>query len=63
MEKDLLEMLMKLSNEYLKEVYQMANEHYFISYVNDDNKEGAKYYKELIDTTGNELKKRNYWSY
>ena len=62
MEKDLSEMLMKLSNEYLKEVYQMANEHYFISYVNDD-KEGAKWYKELINSTGEELRKRNYFSY
>ena len=62
MEKDLLEMLMKLSNEYLKEVYQMANEHYFISYVNND-KESAKWYKELIDNVGLELRKRNYWSY
>ena len=62
MEKDLSKMLMKLSNEYLKEVYQMANEHYFISYVNDD-KEGANYYKELFSAIGEELRKRNYWSY
>ena len=62
MNKDALEILLKANNKYLCEVYQFANEKYFVAYI-DDNKQAMDYYKEIFTTIGEELRKRNYWSY
>ena len=62
MNKDVLEILLKANNKYLCEVYQYANEKFFVAYV-DDNKQAMDYYKELFSAIGEELRKRNYWSY
>ena len=62
MNKDVLEILLKANNKYLCEVYQFANEKYFVAYI-DDNKQAMDYYKEIFTTIGEELRKRNYWSY
>ena len=62
MNKEVLEILLKANNKYLCEVYQFANEKYFVDYV-DDNKQAMDYYKNIIDSVGLELRKRNYWSY
>ena len=62
MNKDALEILLKANIEYLRELYQYANQKYFVAYI-DDNKEGMNYYKEIFDSIGEELRKRNYWSY
>lgn len=62
MDKEMLELLLKQNTNYLCEVYQFANEKYFVAYI-DDNKEGMDYYKELFSAIGEELRKRNYWAY
>ena len=62
MDKEMLELLLKANNEYLCELYQYANQKYFVAYI-DDNKEGMKYYKDLFSAIGEELRRRNYWSY
>ena len=62
MNKEMLELLLKANNEYLCELYQYANQKYFVAYI-DDNKEGMKYYKDLFSAIGEELRRRNYWSY
>ena len=62
MNKDVLEILLKANNKYLCELYQFANEKYFVAYI-DDNKQAMDYYKEIFTTIGEELRKRNYWSY
>ena len=62
MNKEMLELLLKQNTNYLCEVYQFANEKYFVAYV-DDNKQAMDYYKEIFDLVGAELRKRNYWSY
>ena len=60
--KEMLELLLKQNIEYLCEVYQFANEKYFVAYI-DDNKQAMDYYKEIFTTIGEELRNRNYWSY
>ena len=60
--KEMLELLLKQNTNYLCEVYQFANEKYFVGYV-DDNKQAMDYYKEIFDSIAKELRKRNYWSY
>ena len=62
MNKEVLEILLKANNKYLCEVYQFANEKYFVAYI-DDNKQAMDYYKEIFTTIGEELRKRNYWKY
>ena len=62
MNKDVLEILLKANNKYLCELYQFANEKYFVAYI-DDNKQAMDYYKNIIDNVGLELRNRNYWSY
>ena len=62
MNKEVLELLLKANNEYLTELYQYANQKYFVAYI-DDNKEAMNYYKELFSAISDELRKRNYWSY
>ena len=62
MNKEMLEILLKANIEYLCEVYQFAQEKYFVAYI-DDNKECMNYYKEIFDSIGEELRKRNYWAY
>lgn len=62
MNKDMLEILLKANNKYLCELYQYANQKYFECYI-DDNNEGMNYYKEIFDSIGAELRKRNYFSY
>ena len=60
--KEMLEILLKANNKYLCEVYQLANQKYFECYI-DDNKDGMDYYKQIFSSIGEELRKRNYWSY
>lgn len=62
MNNDMIEMLMKLDNQYLCELYTYSNEQYFINYI-EDNKEGINYYKQIIDTVGETLRNRGYWKY
>ena len=62
MNKEVLEILLKANNKYLCELYQYANEKYFVAYI-EDNKQAMDYYKNIIDKVGLELRKRNYWSY
>ena len=62
MNKDALELLLKQNTNYLCEVYQFANEKYFVAYI-DDNKQAMDYYKEIFSAIGDELRKRNYYSY
>ena len=62
MNKEFLSLLLKQNIEYLCEVYQFANEKYFVAYV-DDNKQAMDYYKEIFESIGEELRKRNYWAY
>ena len=62
MNKEVLEILLKANNKYLCELYQFANEKYFVAYI-DDNKQAMDYYKEIFTTIGEELRKRNYWTY
>ena len=62
MNKEVLEILLKTNNKYLCELYQYANEKYFVAYI-DDNKQAMDYYKNIIDNVGLELRNRNYWSY
>ena len=62
MEREMLTTLLQQNIDYLCEVYQFAQEKYFIAYV-DGDEEGMKYYKEIFDNIGEELRKRNYWRY
>ena len=62
MNKDALELLLQQNTDYLCEVYQFANQKYFVAYV-DDNKHAMDYYKEIFDSVATELRKRNYWAY
>ena len=62
MNKEMLELLLKQNIEYLCEVYQFANEKYFVAYV-DGDEDGMKCYKDIIDNVGLEMRKRNYWRY
>ena len=62
MNKELLESVLKANNKYLCELYQYANEKYFVAYIND-NKQAMDYYKQIFESVGEELRKRNYWSY
>ena len=56
----ILEIILKANNNYLCELYQYANQNYFISYI-DDDKERMNYYKEMITDIDKELRNRNYW--
>ena len=60
--KEMLELLLKQNIEYLCEIYQFANQKYFIAYI-DGDQEGMDYYKELFSAIGEELRNRNYWNY
>ena len=62
MNKEVLGSVLKANNKYLCELYQYANEKYFVAYI-DDNKQAMDYYKEIFSAIGEELRKRNYWSY
>ena len=62
MNKEVLELLLKANNKYLCELYQFANEKYFVAYI-DDNKQAMDYYKEIFSAVADQLRKRNYWSY
>ena len=62
MDKEMLEILLKANIEYLLELYQYANEKYFVAYI-DDNKQAMDYYKEIFSAIGEEMRKRNYFSY
>ena len=62
MEREMLNTLLKQNIDYLCEVYQFAQQKYFTAYIEDD-KEGMSYYKEIFDSIGEELRKRNYWRY
>ena len=56
----MLEIILKANINYLCELYQHANQNYFISYI-DDDKERMNYYKEMINGIDKELRNRNYW--
>ena len=56
----MLEIILKGNTKYLCELYQYANQNYFIAYI-DDNKERMNYYKEMITGIDKELRNRNYW--
>ena len=60
--KEMLELLLKQNTNYLCQVYQYANQKFFVAYV-DDNKQAMDYYKKIFDSIAKELRKRNYWSY
>ena len=62
MNKEMLELLLKQNIEYLCEVYQFANQKYFIAYI-DGDQEGMDYYKEIFSAIGEELRKRGIWNY
>ena len=62
MDKEVLEILLKANIEYLCEVYQFANQKYFTAYI-DGNQKAMNYYKEIFESIGGELRKRNYWAY
>ena len=57
---EMLEIILKGNTNYLCELYQYANEKYFIAYVDSDEK-SMKYYKKLFTGIDKELRKRNYW--
>ena len=60
--KEMLELLLKANNEYLCELFQYANQKFFVAYI-DDNKQAMDYYKEIFESVAEELRKRNYWGY
>ena len=60
MNKEILEIILKPNINYLCELYQYANQNYFIAYI-DDDKERMNYYKELFTSIDKELRNRNYW--
>ena len=57
---EMLEIILKGNTNYLCELYQYANEKYFVAYV-DSNEKDMWYYKELINGIDKELRNRNYW--
>ena len=57
---EILEIILKGNTKYLCELYQYANQNYFIAYI-DDDKERMNYYKEMISGIDKELRQRNYW--
>ena len=57
---EMLEIILKGNTKYLCELYQYANQKYFMSYI-DDDKERMNYYKEMITGIDKELRNRNYW--
>ena len=57
---EMLELILKGNTKYLCELYQYANQNYFISYI-DDDKERMNYYKEMFTSIDKELRNRNYW--
>ena len=57
---EMLEIILKGNINYLCELYQYANQNYFIAYI-DDDKERMNYYKELFTSIDKELRNRNYW--
>ena len=57
---EILEIILKGNTKYLCELYQYANQNYFIAYI-DDDKERMNYYKELFTSIDKELRNRNYW--
>ena len=57
---EMLEIILKGNTKYLCELYQYANQKYFMSYI-DDDKERMNYYKEMITSIDKELRNRNYW--
>ena len=57
---EMLEIILKGNTKYLCELYQYANQNYFISYI-DDDKERMNYYKEMFTSIDKELRNRNYW--
>ena len=57
---EILEIILKGNTKYLCELYQYANQNYFMSYI-DDDKERMNYYKEMITDIDKELRNRNYW--
>ena len=60
MNKEILEIILKGNTKYLCELYQYANQNYFIAYI-DDDKERMNYYKELFISIDKELRNRNFW--
>ena len=56
----MLEIILKANINYLCELYQYANQNYFLAYI-DDDKERMNYYKELFTSIDKELRNRNYW--
>ena len=56
---EMLELILKGNTKYLCELYQYANQNYFISYI-DDDKERMNYYKEMFTSIDKELRNRNY---
>ena len=57
---EMLEIILKGNTKYLCEIYQYANQNYFIAYI-DNDKERMNYYKEMISGIDKELRNRNYW--
>ena len=57
---EMLEIILKGNTSYLCELYQYANQNYFIAYI-DDDKERMNYYKEMFTSIDKELRNRNYW--
>ena len=57
---EILEIILKGNTKYLCELYQYANQNYFIAYI-DDDKERMNYYKELFISIDKELRNRNFW--
>ena len=57
---EMLEIILKGNTKYLCELYQYANQNYFIAYI-DDDKERMNYYKEMFTSIDKELRNRNYW--
>ena len=56
------ELILSLDEKGLKELYQMSNMRYFELYING-NDEYAERYKYLCISIGEELRKREIWSY
>ena len=61
MNKEMLEILLKANIEYLCEVYQYANQKYFVAFI-DENQKEMQECKDIYLAIDEELRLRGYWS-
>lgn len=60
MNRIILELILNQNTQSLLDIYQYANNEYFVAFI-DDNQKQMNYYKEVITNIENELRTRKYW--